>query len=408
MKKQNEIPKLRFPSFKNDWEIINGDIVFESVSNKNHNSDLPILAITQEQGAIPRDLIAYNISVTDKSIESYKVVEEGDFIISLRSFQGGIEYSNFKGICSPAYIILKPIKEIDRTFFKYYFKTPRYIKRLTKNLEGIRDGKMISFKYFSEAKLTFPTIPEQTRIASFFIVIDQKLFQLKQKKTLLEQYKKGVMQKIFSQELRFKDENGKEFPKWERKKLGEIGEFQTSSVDKLNVEGEKEVYLFNYMNVYRHENINKQTITNLQVTTAKDTQIKSNNLVKGDILFTPSSETPSDIGHSVVIFEDLENCVYSYHLMRFRPKIKIDILYSHYFCNIPDVLNQFSKLSTGSTRFTISVKSFKSIEINLSCLKEQTKIANFLSVIDEKINHCQKQIEQTKQWEKGLLQKMFC
>ena len=125
MNKQNDIPKLRFPSFKIDWEIINGDIVFESISNKNHNSDLPILAITQEHGAIPRELIAYNISVTDKSIESYKVVEEGDFIISLRSFQGGIEYSNYKGICSPAYIILKPIKEIDRTFFKFYFKTPR-------------------------------------------------------------------------------------------------------------------------------------------------------------------------------------------------------------------------------------------------------------------------------------------
>jgi len=138
------------------------------------------------------------------------------------------------------------------------------------------------------------------------------------------------------------------------------------------------------------------------------TGIGSCNLKKGDILFTPSSETPDDIGHSVVIFEDLENAVFSYHLMRFRPKIEIDILYSHYFCNIPNVLNQLSKLSTGSTRFTISVKSFSSIEVSLPALKEQTKIAHFLSAIDDKINHCQAQITNTEVWKKGLLQNMFC
>lgn len=82
------------------WEKLNGNAVFETISNKNHNSDLPILAITKEHGAIPRDLIDYNISVTEQSIESYKVVEKGDFIISLRSFQGGIEFSDYKGICS--------------------------------------------------------------------------------------------------------------------------------------------------------------------------------------------------------------------------------------------------------------------------------------------------------------------
>ena len=83
-----------------------GNEIFENISDKNHNSDLPILAITQDNGAIPRDLIDYNVTVTDKSIESYKVVQIGDFIISLRSFQGGVEYSAYKGICSPAYIVL--------------------------------------------------------------------------------------------------------------------------------------------------------------------------------------------------------------------------------------------------------------------------------------------------------------
>lgn len=113
------VPNLRFKGFQGEWEFINGNEIFENISNKNHNSDLPILAITQEYGAIPRELIDYKISVTDKSVEGYKVVDKGDFIISLRSFQGGIEYSEYKGICSPAYIILRPKIQITDKFFKY-------------------------------------------------------------------------------------------------------------------------------------------------------------------------------------------------------------------------------------------------------------------------------------------------
>lgn len=194
-----------------------------------------------------------------------------------------------------------------------------------------------------------------------------------------------LSKKILTGQLKFKDEFGNNFPNWEMKKLGEIGSFQTSSIDKLSREDEKEVFLVNYMNVYRHENINKKTIKSFQTVTAKDIQIENCNLKRGDILFTPSSETPDDIGHSVVIFEDLEDSVFSYHLMRFRPKTELDILYSHYFCNVPSVLNQLSKLATGSTRFTISVKSFSKIEVSLPCKEEQHKIANFLSFNDRKI-----------------------
>src|SRR5690554_8231389 len=96
--KQGLVPKLRFPEFNDagKWKRLSGNKVFQQVSNKDHNSDLPILAITQEYGAIPREMIDYNVSVTEKSVQSYKVVDIGDFIISLRSFQGGIEYSEYK------------------------------------------------------------------------------------------------------------------------------------------------------------------------------------------------------------------------------------------------------------------------------------------------------------------------
>ncbi|HEY3371690.1 MAG TPA: restriction endonuclease subunit S [Prolixibacteraceae bacterium] len=186
--KDNEFP---------DWEERNGNDIFGNISDKNHNSDLQILAITQEHGAIPRDLINFNISVMDKSVDSYKVVHIGDFIISLRSFQGGIEYSNYKGICSPAYIILRSKVEIDKRFYKFYFKTESYIKLLNLKLEGIRDGKMISYKYFSDILLPFPCLAEQTKIASFISAIDEKINCCTNQISKTEQYKKGLLQQMF-------------------------------------------------------------------------------------------------------------------------------------------------------------------------------------------------------------------
>jgi type I restriction enzyme S subunit len=180
-----------------EWKEKNGNELFENISDKNHNSDLPILAITQDKGAIPRDLIDYNITVTDKSVESYKVVQIGDFIISLRSFQGGIEYSEYKGICSPAYIILRPKAKIDRRFYKYFLKTTSYIKQLNLKLEGIRDGKMISYKYFSETQLPYPSLPEQIKIANFLSAIDEKISHCGQQKESMERWKKGLLQQMF-------------------------------------------------------------------------------------------------------------------------------------------------------------------------------------------------------------------
>ncbi len=194
--------KLRFKDENGndyaDWKWVGGNELFDNISDKKHNSDLPILAITQDQGAIPRDLINYQMTVTDASVASYKVVQRGDFIISLRTFQGGIEFSEYHGICSPAYNILRPSsEEVDKTFYKLYLKTSYYIKQLQKNLEGIRDGKMISYKYFSEIKLPFPSQPEQQKIASFLSSIDAKIESTNQQINQTQSFKKGLLQQMF-------------------------------------------------------------------------------------------------------------------------------------------------------------------------------------------------------------------
>ena len=179
-----------------EWCYLKGNEVFDNISNKKHNSDLPILAITQEYGAIPRNMIDFQISVTNKSIESYKVVEKGDFIISLRSFQGGIEYSNYTGICSPAYIILKAKLKIDSSFYRYYLRTEKYIRSLNEKLEGIRDGKMISYKYFSDIPLPYPSFDEQCKIVSILSSLEKRIEIEKQLLIVFQNQKKYFLKSL--------------------------------------------------------------------------------------------------------------------------------------------------------------------------------------------------------------------
>jgi type I restriction enzyme S subunit len=180
-----------------EWECIQANSIFENYSNKNHDGSLTILAATQYKGVVPRDEIDIDIKSSDASVLSYKIIEKGNFVISLRSFQGGIEYSNYEGICSPAYTVLKVIKPIDTGFYKAYLKTNDFIQRLSSTVIGIRDGKQISYQAFSTLMIDYPCLEEQTKIANFLSAIDQKIEVTAQQIEQAKQWKKGLLQQMF-------------------------------------------------------------------------------------------------------------------------------------------------------------------------------------------------------------------
>lgn len=391
------IPKLRFKTFNDSWMFLLGGEIFSSISDRKHNSDLPILAITQDQGAVPRELINYKITVTDKSVETYKVVQKGDFIISLRSFQGGIEYSNYKGICSPAYIILRNKIDIADLFYKFYLKTPNYIQILNSKLEGIRDGKMISYQYFSSFKLPYPSLPEQEKIADFLTSVDDKINLLKKKKELLEQYKKGVMQKIFSQELRFKDDEGKDFPEWEAKTLKDVT-FKTDKKNKNRL----------HLSIYSVNNVEGFVPQSEQFegldSNERGYDVSMYKIVgKNTFAYNPARINVGSVGlykgNSEVIISSLYVCfqttenLYDEFLLKFLKSYNFN--------------NQVLKIAEGGVRQYLFYENFSQIKIPLPSIDEQKKIANFLTALDDKIDLVEQQITQTELWKKGLLQQMF-
>lgn len=180
-----------------EWEEKSAGEIFENYVNKNHSGDLPLLASTQDKGIVYRDQLDLKINSSEQGIKNYKIIDPGNFVISLRSFQGGIEYSTIRGISSPAYTILKNRIEISDLFFKIHFKRENFIKSLNSLIYGIRDGKQISFNEFKTLKLPFPSLPEQQKIADFLTSIDNLIQSQQQKIEKAQKWKKGLMQNLF-------------------------------------------------------------------------------------------------------------------------------------------------------------------------------------------------------------------
>ena len=196
--------KKRLKGFEGEWEELKAEKVFSNHTDKNHDGTLEILSATQEKGVIPRSMNNIDIKYDPKSLGNYKKVEKGDFVISLRSFQGGIEYSNYEGIVSPAYTILKEALPISKSFFKIYFKTETFINRLNTIIYGIRDGKQISFKDFSTLKIPYPSLKEQQAIAKVLDKADEELKLYEKKLSVLKEQKKGLMQQLLTGKTRVK------------------------------------------------------------------------------------------------------------------------------------------------------------------------------------------------------------
>ena len=197
--------KKRLKGFEGEgeWKRIKAGEIFKSISVKGNGSEV-LLSATQEHGVIPRDQLEGRVTMPTGDTNSFKLVEVGDFVISLRSFQGGLEYSEHRGIVSPAYTVLKPIVEIDKSFYRYYFKSAEFIGHLAIAVIGIRDGKQISYEDFCFVKIPYPNIEEQKAISTVLLQADKEIEIQKQKLDAMQAQKKGLMQVLLTGKKRIK------------------------------------------------------------------------------------------------------------------------------------------------------------------------------------------------------------
>ena len=200
-KEGENIPEARFRGFEDEWEIVKLGDMFDNFKEKN-NEDKIILASTIDKGVIPNSLTERKIIRKKESLSNYKLVKKGCFVISLMSFQSGFEYSDYEGIISPAYTVLKPKIEMAHYFYKYYFKSFKFIKDLRPYAEGIRHGKQIKFKACKDILVPYPSIEEQEKIGGYLSLLDEEIDNLKKQKELIKEMKRGAMQKLLSGEVR--------------------------------------------------------------------------------------------------------------------------------------------------------------------------------------------------------------
>lgn len=191
-------PRVRFKGFEGEWEKVLASNVFKTFNEKNR-PDLPVLSATQDKGMVARDSIGYNISHDKSNEATYKHILPGQFVIHLRSFQGGFAHSCIEGIASPAYTIME-FKDKERHFdlyWKYIFMSKEFIKRLELITYGIRDGRSISFDEFCNMNFVVPSYKEQHKIADFFSNLDSQITLQTQRLEKLKQIKSACLDNMF-------------------------------------------------------------------------------------------------------------------------------------------------------------------------------------------------------------------
>lgn len=410
MSKNINMPKLRFREFSGEWEEkILGNIATFSKGKGISKSDIDENGQTEcirygELYTQYKELIQRVISKTNVDVKDLVLSEFGDIIIPA-SGETQIDIATASCILKDNVALggdLNIIKTKEAgVFLSYYLNNSKKF-----DIARLSQGISVVHLYSSQLKtlkLNLPQKQEQEKIASFLISIDTKIEQLTKKESLLQEYKKGVMQKIFSQEIRFKADNGSEFCEWE----GTTIEKNISNIGGTPLEkfvSEKSTYKFISIGNY---SIDGKYIDNGQRVELNE-KTKTKLLNQNELVMVLNDKTSSGdiIGSSILIDED-NKYIYNQRSERIICKDSVLPLYLWHYFNSKYFRKKVFSLAQGGTQIYINFSSIKSISIKLPSLQEQEKIANFLSSIDKKIEVTKIELEKTKEFKKALLQQMF-
>jgi type I restriction enzyme S subunit len=401
--KEKKIPNLRFPGFEGEWEnkrlgdlsqniyygMNSAAIEFDGINKYLRITDID----AESRKFVPNPLTSPNGELEDKYL-----LKTGDIVFARTGASVGkcYFYNDSDGkLYYAGFLIKYSIKEYTEPYFIYsYTFSSNYIKWV--KVMSMRSGQPgINSEEYKSLKFFIPSLPEQKKIASFLTAVDQKIQQLTRKKELLEQYKKGVMQKIFSQEIRFKDKDGNDYPDWRTQQLGyyieERVEFPDKSLPLYSLTIEQGM-------IPKNERYERSFLV-------KETNKAYKTMYQNDFAFNPMNLRFGALARLK------ENCIVSvskYYNIFFCNKNGNPKYFEEYLTSY-EMIHFYNKMATGSLeeKKRVHYLDFLKFKLRYPCIEEQNKIASFLEIIDKKIEKATNQINQTQQFKKGLLQQMF-
>lgn len=396
----SKTPKLRFKEFSGDWELatlgdsayIKGRIGWKNLKQEEYTEEGPYLIAGKH---ISNGIIDWN-KCDHISMERYDespeiALKNNDIIFSKDGSLGNpaiIENLMSEATINGTMMLVR----LDNTFiypkYFYYILNSIYFEKLISELKSGSSIPHIFQRDIVSFKFPITEIKEQEKIASFFSLIDSKISLQREKVEALKDYKRGMMQKIFSRELRFKDDEGRDYPEWEEKKLGEIANITMGQSPSSAC--------------YNEEYIGLPLIQgNADVKDRKtEPRVYTSEITKtcdiGDIIMSVRAPVGA-------ISMSLHNACIGRGVCSIKPRYNVEYVYQF----LLKYESKWSQVSQGSTFESVNSNDIKSLKILFPNLDEQNKIGNFLKNIDKRIEKEQEKLDSLNEYKKGLLQQMF-
>jgi len=418
------IPQLRFSQFTDKWQKVQiSDVADKGQYGMNAaaipfdgvNGYLRITDIDDET----RRILANGLTSPAGQLDDKYLLKQNDIVIARTGASTGKSYlyANInERMYFAGFLIRFRVNKANPYFV--YLQTLRKPYGKWISAVSARSGQPgVNSEEYGTYSFYAPSIKEQEKIAEFLTVVDERIEKIDKKLKLLQQYKKGVMQKIFTQEIRFKDENGNLYPDWQTYKLTHVYDFiSTNSLSRdqlsLDVDGYKNIHYGDIHTKFSH-------LLNTIIDEASIPRIISGNRILladgfgstvvqvGDVIMADASEDHKDIGKSLEIVNTDGDTVAGLHTILMRPSKNIQLGFGAYLFNSQQVHEQIAKMATGVSVLGISKANLSKVSLSIPFPEEQQKIVTFLTALDDKIKAEQTRLTTAKQWKKGLLQRMF-
>jgi type I restriction enzyme S subunit len=402
-----QVPRLRFPGFDGEWEQVALGEATKVIDCKHRTPQyvekgVPIIS----PGTIkwgPLDVVTPTKRVTEEeyvSLMDHCDPQLNDLVLSRNQSMGVASriMTREKFVLGQDTVLIQQRNGNGGIIF-FRLQTEG-TQGVIGKLSGGSTFSRINLKDIRQIPLILPTErDEQRKIADFLTAVDRRIGQLSQKKSLLEDYKKGVMQQLFTQTLRFKDDHGHEFPDWEEKTLGAIASFSKGcGISKAEVHEDGVLPCIRYGELYTHYAELIRDVKSRTNVPEKDLVLSQRN----DVIIPASGETHIDIATASCVTVDGVALGGDLNIIRTKQNGVFLAYYLNNACK-----HAIAGMAQGSSVIHLYPDQLKRLRLHLPSVKEQTKIANFLSALDRKIESVAQQITHTQAFKKGLLQQMF-